>query len=225
MAHITFSAFGMFEENTENHIGMSSAFGMSQDGYAKDGHPGFGSYTWTIGVAMKPNDVLGFANARPQLFGAALHDFMKKASKGLARIGSQCEELPSADNRVVLAERKDEFGFPLARVTHALDENSMRIFEHMREEGARVIKATRAVDTWTSPAPGLAHFLGGTIMGKSGKDSVTDGYGRTHDVGNLFITGGGLFPTIGGVHPTFTLHALTLRTADWMAKSWGAIAG
>jgi hypothetical protein len=27
------------------------------------------------------------------------------------------------------------------------------------------------------------------------------------------------------VHPTFTLHAHTLRTADWMAKSWGAIAG
>jgi choline dehydrogenase-like flavoprotein len=44
-------------------------------------------------------------------------------------------------------------------------------------------------------------------------------------VGNLFITGGGLFPTIGGVHPTFTLHAHTLRTADWMAKNWGAIAG
>jgi len=57
-------------------------------------------------------------------------------------------------------------------------------------------------------------------MGKSAKDSVADGYGRTHDVANLFITGGGLFPTIAGVHPTFTLHALTLRTADYMAKNW-----
>src|SRR5262249_30125949 len=143
-AHITFSAFGLFEEDTENHVGMSSAFGMSQDGYVKDSHPGFGSYTWTIGVAMKPNDVLGFANSRPQLFGNALHDFMKRASKGLARIGSQCEELPSADNRVVLADRKDDYGFPLARVIHSLDENSMKLFEHMREEGGRVIKATRA---------------------------------------------------------------------------------
>src|SRR5207248_252027 len=70
-AHITFSAFAMFEENTENHMGTSGAFGMSQDGYVKDSHPGFGSYTWTIGVAMKPNDVLGFANSRPQLFGDA----------------------------------------------------------------------------------------------------------------------------------------------------------
>jgi choline dehydrogenase-like flavoprotein len=61
-------------------------------------------------------------------------------------------------------------------------------------------------------------------MGTSAKDSVADSYGRTHDVANLFITGGGLFPTIAGVHPTFTLHALTLRTADYMAKNWGGIA-
>jgi choline dehydrogenase-like flavoprotein len=224
MAHITFSAFALFDEDVKNHMGMSSAFGMSQDGYVKDSHPGFGSYTWTIGVAMKPNDVLGFANSRVPLFGNALHDFMKKAARGLARIGSQCEELPSADNRIVLADKKDEYGFPLARVQHSLDENSMRIFEHMKEEGGRIVKATSATETWTAPAPGLAHFLGGTVMGKSAKDSVTDGYGRTHDVGNLFITGGGLFPTIGGVHPTFTLHALTLRTADYMAKSWKSIA-
>jgi len=175
-------------------------------------------------VAMKPNDVLGFANSRPQLFGNALHDFMKRASRGLARIGVQAEELPDAENRVVLADRKDEFGFPLARVVHSLDGNSMALFDHIRSEGDRIMKATRAKETWTNPSPGLAHFLGGTIMGKNAKDSVADSYGRTHDVGNLFITGGGLFPTIGGVHPTFTLHAHTLRTADHMAKNWGAIA-
>jgi choline dehydrogenase-like flavoprotein len=224
MAHITVSAFGLFDENVENHMGMSSAFGMCQDGYVKDSHEGFGSFTWTIGVAMKPNDILGFANSRAQVFGNALHDFMKKASRGLARIGTQCEELPNPDNRVVLSDRKDEFGFPLARVVHALDDNSMKLFEHMRDQGLRIVKATRAAETWTSPAPGLAHFLGGTIMGRNSADSVADGYGRTYDVPNLFIAGGGLFPTIGGVHPTFTLHALTLRTADYMADNWRGIA-
>jgi len=124
----------------------------------------------------------------------------------------------------VLADRKDEYGFPLARVLHSLDENSMKLFEHMRREGDRIVKATPAKETWTNAAPGLAHFLGGTVMGKSAKDSVTDSYGRTHDVPNLFIAGGGLFPTIGGVHPTFTLHALTLRTADYMTANWRGIA-
>jgi len=50
---------------------------------------------------MKPNDVLGFANSRPQLFGSALHDFMKRASRGLARIGCRRRSF-RAENRVVL---------------------------------------------------------------------------------------------------------------------------
>src|SRR5258706_13037478 len=100
----------------------------------------------------------------------------------------------------------------------------MALFDHIRSEGDRIIKATRAKEPWTNPSPGLAHFLGGTIMGRSAKESVADSYGRTHDLGNLFITGGGLFPTIGGVHPTFPLHALTLRTPDWVAKKRGAVA-
>src|SRR5207247_10748595 len=67
-AHITFSAFAMFDENTENHMGTSGAFGMSQAGYVKDSHPGSGSYTWTVGGALTPRDVLGFANSRINLF-------------------------------------------------------------------------------------------------------------------------------------------------------------
>jgi len=167
---------------------------MSQDGYVKDSHPGFGSYTWTIGVAMKPNDVLGFANSRPQLFGNALHDFMKRASRGLARIGVQAEELPDAENRVVLADRKDEFGFPLARVVHSLDGNSMALFDHIRSEGDRIMKATRAKETWTNPSPGLAHFLAAPSWVRTPRTRSADSYGRTHDVGNLFITGGDCSP-------------------------------
>jgi len=225
MAHMGASAYALFDEDVQNHMGFSSAFGMSQDGYGKDSRKdAFGSYTWTIGVAQKPNDLLGIANSRVPVFGSALHDFMKRAARGLAKIGSQGEEMPNADNRVMLSDRKDEFGFPLARVVHALDENSMKLFAHMRDEGERIVKATGAKEAWAAPAPGLAHFIGGTLMGKSASDSVANSYGRTHDVGNLFISGAGLFPTEGGVHPTFTLHALSLRTADYMTANWGSIA-
>jgi choline dehydrogenase-like flavoprotein len=77
---------------------------------------------------------------------------------------------------------------------------------------------------WAGPAPGFSHLLGGTIMGNTKKDSVTDSYGRTHDIANLFIVGPGLFPTEGAVNPTFSIHALTLRTADYMKTHWGSAA-
>ena len=64
------------------------------------------------------------------------------------------------------------------------------------------------------------HFVGGTIMGADPRQSVTDSHGRTHDVANLVLAGGGLFPCSGGASPTFTIHALSLRSATHMVKHW-----
>jgi choline dehydrogenase-like flavoprotein len=224
MSHPLANIWGLFDEDVENHMGMNAALLMSQDDYPKNRKEAFGSYMWFIGIAQKPNDILGFANSQVSIFGPALHDFMKKAARGLATMQAQGEEAPNPENRVVLADRKDEFGFPLARIVHAVDEDVVKLFNYQVELGLRIMRATRAKEAWASPAPNFAHTPGGTIMGKTAEDSVTDSYGRTHDVANLFITGTGLFPTEGAVNPTFTLHALTLRTAEYMAAHWGSIA-
>jgi choline dehydrogenase-like flavoprotein len=224
MAHPMASIYGLFDEDVENHMGLTGALLISQDDYAKNGRKeAFGSYTWLIGLAQKPTDLLGTANARVPVFGAALHDFMKRAARGLAKMQGQAEEAPNPENRVVLADKKDEFGFPLARIIHAIDEEAMKLFHHENELGLRILRATRAKEAWTDPAPTFAHMIGGTVMGKTAEDSVTDSYGRTHDVGNLFISGAGLFPTEGAVNPTFTLHAVTLRAAEYMAANWRSI--
>jgi choline dehydrogenase-like flavoprotein len=224
MTHTGANVWAMFDEDIENHRGLSAALLMSQDGYGKDGHAGpFGSYTWTIGIAQKPNDILGFANSRVGLFGQPLHDFMKKAARGVGKVQALAEELPRTENRVLLADRKDQFGFPLARVVHGVDENSIKLFEFAREEGVRALRTTAASEVWAGPSPNLAHVAGGTPMGSDRATSVTDSFGRLHDVPNLFLTGAGLFPTEGAVHPTFTVHALTLRTAEHMTQHWGGI--
>jgi choline dehydrogenase-like flavoprotein len=220
------SIWALFDEDVENHMGLTGALLISQDDYPKNGRKeAFGSYMWLIGLAQKPNDILGSANAKVGVFGAPLHDFMKKAARGLAHMLGQAEEVPSAENRVVLGSSKDQFGFPLARIVHALDEDAMRLFNYENEVGLRIMRATRAKEAWADPAPNFAHMIGGTVMGKTATDSVTDSYGRTHDVANLFIAGAGLFPTEGAVNPTFTLHAVTLRAAEYMAAHWGSIVG
>ena len=58
------------------------------------------------------------------------------------------------------------------------------------------------------------HIMGGTVMGENAASSVTNQYGRLHELDNLFIAGPGLFPSSGAVNPTFTIHALAMRTAD-----------
>jgi len=51
-------------------------------------------------------------------------------------------------------------------------------------------------------------------MGTDPARSVVNGWGRSHDVKNLFIVDGSLFVTAGGVNPTSTIQALALFVAD-----------
>jgi cholesterol oxidase len=74
--------------------------------------------------------------------------------------------------------------------------------------------AAGARETWAGQA-GSMHIMGGTIMGKSAADSVTNSYGQ-HDVPTVVIAGPELFPTSAGVNPAFTAHALAARSAQLM---------
>ena len=53
---------------------------------------------------------------------------------------------------------------------------------------------------------------------------MTNSYGQTHELANLYVGGAGLFPTEGSVNPTNTLMAVSLRGAEHMAKNFSAIA-
>ncbi|WP_027554225.1 GMC family oxidoreductase [Bradyrhizobium sp. Cp5.3] len=224
MTHAGSGVWGLFDEYVENHMGITGGLLMSQDGYAKDARPGmFGSTMWQVGFAQKPNDILGFANARSALFGVELHAHMKVAARGLTKMLGLNEALPNPDNRIVLSDQKDEFGIPLARIIHSYDENAMSLWRHVNEEGLRIMAAAGAKSAWSNTDPGGIHFHGGTIMGNSASTSVTNGYGQTHDIPNLWIGGPGLFPTEGAVNPTFTVSALALRGAEQLVSQWTSL--
>jgi choline dehydrogenase-like flavoprotein len=69
------------------------------------------------------------------------------------------------------------------------------------------------------------HLFGGTIMGTGAANSVTNSYGQTHELQNLYVAGPGIFPTEGASNPTFTIFALSLRGAEQMAANWSTVAG
>ncbi len=62
--------------------------------------------------------------------------------------------------------------------------------------------------------------MGTARMGNDPKKSITDKWGRCHDVENLFIVDGSLFVTSSGVNPTPTIQALALRTGDYIVKNF-----
>ena len=62
------------------------------------------------------------------------------------------------------------------------------------------------------------HLLGTARMGDDPERSVVNGWGRCHDVKNLFIVDGSIWVTSGGVNPTSTIQALALWIADNIKK-------
>jgi len=64
-----------------------------------------------------------------------------------------------------------------------------------------------------------AHLVGGARMGMDPATSVTDSFGRTHDIPNLFVCDGSILPTQGSANPGLTIQALAARTADFLISN------
>jgi choline dehydrogenase-like flavoprotein len=214
MTHGLIQILGVFPDETEPHRGVTGAHLINHDAYGKTATPGaFGSRQWLIAASIKPNDLAGLAASRMDLNGAALDDFMRRAVRHGANMIGMCEAEPHADNRVELGDGLNAWGNRPARLVHRFSEDAKRLWAAMRDEGKAIFQGGGATEIWHTPM-GTAHLHGGTIMGRTAADSVTDSFGRVHGIENLYVAGTGLFPTEGGVNPTFTLHALALRTSE-----------
>jgi choline dehydrogenase-like flavoprotein len=214
MTHPASSIYGLFPDETQPHFGPTGGQLINHDRY-KDKEKGkaFGSYQWLIANALKPNDLLGIANTRPDIYGAALDGFMRKAAKHMGNMVFVGEDLARAENRVQLSTDKDQYGVPLARAVHNIVQDTDVLCSDAISEGLGIFRAAGANESWTGPRFGM-HIMGGTVMGDNPDKSVTDQYGRLHELENLYVAGPGLFPGSGAVNPTYTVHALALRTAD-----------
>ncbi len=169
--------------------------------------------------ALKPNDLLGIANTRVDLFGEPLHALMRDAATHLAQMTQVGDNLPSPQNRLTQTSEKDRYGLPIATLAHAFGEDDLKAWDAASAEGAAVFNAVGAIETWAGGRSGM-HIVGGTHMRADPATSIVNGYGQSHEVENLFLAGPGTCPTAGVVNPTFTVHVLALRQAEYIAKEF-----
>jgi len=224
MTHHIAGTWALFDQDITPHMGTIGAQFMSYDRYAKTSYPNaFGSTFIVAGAAMKTTD---YANARGDLFGPELTSFMKRAARGLTRITCFGEGLPRLENRVELASDKDEFGMPLAKLIHSFDDDAVALWNANFEQGIKVAKATGAMEVWPGKGPVMptTHLHGGAIMGTSAANSVTNSYGQTHEIPNLWMAGPCIFPSEGASNPTYTIFAVSQRGAENLAANWKTIA-
>jgi choline dehydrogenase-like flavoprotein len=210
MVHPVQTIFGLHAEPTDPTLGYNGGCVLNQSDYSKAERGS--SYQWLGAPSMKLNDMLGIAPAKPHLYGESLHRFIRDAAHHLISLTALGEDRARDENRLTLLPRRDRFGIPIAAIDHALHDADRSSLEFAAEQGMRIMQATGAREVWRGE-PWHFHILGGARMGSDPATSVTDSYGRCHDLRNLIIAGGSLFPTVGAINPTLTLYALADRTA------------
>lgn len=219
MTHPSTSIYGLFDEETSPHLGPTGGQLINHDSYeTKSGkNDAYGSWQWLIANAMKPNDLLGIANTRPDIYGAALHPFMLRAAKHIGNMVSVGEDIAQFENRVTLSNSVDNYNMPLAHTMHNVNSATTSMNQNAVEEGLKIFKAAGATEAWQGARFGM-HLMGGTVMGTDPANSVTDSFGRCHTLENLYAVGPGVFPSSGAVNPTFTIHALALRSVEQLLR-------
>ncbi len=133
------------------------------------------------------------------------------------------EVLPHPDNRVTLSAEREENGLPTPHVAFSYGVNDKRLIKHAVGKMKEIFEAAGGTPIFVTDD--TAHLMGGCRMGDDPKSSVTDSYGRTHDIANLFICSASLFVTSGGGNPTNTIMAIAARTADYIKENYKDIVG
>ena len=135
------------------------------------------------------------------------------------------QEIPNFDSRVMVSDRvRDYWGVPVVVNTgsrHPIDEKHCNFLASKAEE---ILKKAGAYQTWQHGGgggmTGGQHQAGTCRMGDDPATSVTDRFGRVHDLDNLYIADGSLMVTNGGFNPVLTILALAYRTGEHIVKQW-----
>ncbi len=223
MFHHQTVAIGIYRQRFHGERGRSVTSGITDfRGVPGDRERPLGGIVEFGTSSRKVADEVVSALLSLRLRGEALRRWLQESPFGArnAALIMQGEDAPQPENRVDLdPDLRDLHGLPIARITyraHAFELEARRVY------GPKLLAlhgAAGAQFAFVAPpfdernAPVSHHVLGTLRMGRDPRTSVTDAFGRFHDVEGLYASDGSVFPTSSGYNPTLTIQALALRAA------------
>jgi len=214
MPHSSNDVYGKFPEEIRLYKG-TPVLATTQDFYETDPTRGFARGYTLHAHGSRPVEMAKGISKSAKLWGSELRKAMLDYNF-YGRITLVGEVLPDPANCVTLAEEKDEYGMPMALVSFSYGDNDKRLIDHAVTTMNEIIRAAGGAPAFVTDD--TAHLMGGCRMGNDPQTSVTNGYGQSHDIPNLFVAGASLFVTSGGGNPTNTVMALAARSADYIVE-------
>ena len=230
MMHPLAAVRGIYDEHLESWLGPAGQPLISTQFYETDASRGFvrGAKWQAMPTGGPLRNGTGHEGWRPRgseldpsvdarSWGVAFHDEVERAFGHSFEWSIIAEDLPEEHNRVVLSDSLiDTDGLAAPKLIYKTSTNTRALLEFHVARAAEAHRASGATEVYEVPLVRESgwHLMGTTRMGTDPETSVTDPYGRTHDVPNLVIVDGSTFVTSSGMNPTSTIVALALRTAE-----------
>ncbi len=157
-----------------------------------------------------------------------LGDWQRRAQRGAARVRGYYDVHPDRDSSLMLdTSSRNRWGDPLPKIEHRLDSATLARQSYTRQHFDAIFEKLAANNNGKilnkSEGGYLDHPAGGCRMGTDPSISVCDSFGRTHDHENLFVVGSPTLPSAGCTNGTLTFVALTLRSAEQVARQIGSV--
>ena len=186
---------------------------------------GFGSgiHNFTsVDVAGRPHAFGGY--------GKELKNDYRRLYGATVNFAGRGEMIPNADSYCEIDPTVvDKWGIPVLRFHYKWSDYELKQVKHMQETFRAIIQQMGG--TPTSPMPskedgyGIAaggriiHEVGVTRMGSNPSTSVLNKNCQAHDVKNVFVADGGPLPSQADKNCTWTILALSMRTAEFIAEA------
>lgn len=212
---ITGFVWGVFEKPVYSWRGATLA-GVVEDEVVNDPRRGFaGGYRIELVTLDLPTfPLVGLPYGWGRDFASIMENY-----RNIAGMFINGEDMPRSGNRITLdPDVKDAFGLPVAHIHVDEHPNDQAMRKHAQGQMSKMYDAIGARRVVLGPTPPATHNLCTARMSVHPRDGVTNAWGQTHDIKNLFISDGSVLTTPGAANPTLTIVALALRQAAHIAS-------
>jgi choline dehydrogenase-like flavoprotein len=213
-------ALGVMREETYEEAGSGATVAFCDFNHGNEGLRGGGMIANDF--TRPPYD---FTRRRPPgaaRWGLAHKQFQRENYKRTVLVTGPIQQMPVYESRVTVDPGvRDRWGVPVCRLSERTHPHDAELVAMVADRSEELLREAGAALTWKGGGPASAMHQAGTCrMGDDPATSVTNRYGRSHEVGNLFVADASLHVTNGGFNPVLTILALGYWVAGYIAKEW-----
>ncbi len=173
----------------------------------------------------KPGSFGNLDSTSPGVYGSRLKQDARRYFGASFSFSGRGEMIPNKDCYCELdPQMVDQWGIPVLRFHWKWSDHEIKQAEHMQNTFAEMLEAMGGKaspksgrDAIQRPGESI-HEVGAARMGDKPSNSVTNQYGQTWEVKNLFLMDGATLPSNPDKNPTLTILALAWRNSEWLME-------